>query len=94
MATRHLQGGAPASPALPLDVILSAIPSFPRPVLARLTARLIDHMDQLDGDPDLEPNGDELDGSLVEDEAGIFLSDYRGPGCIISDPGGTYGLDC
>jgi hypothetical protein len=51
-----------------LDVLLSSIPSFPRPVLSRLTARLIDRLDELDGDPDLEPepiepNGDEDDFS-------------------------------
>lgn len=43
---------------LPLDVMLSAIPSLPRPILARLTARMIDRMDELDGDSDLE-DGDE-----------------------------------
>lgn len=47
--TGRVPAGAP-----PLDVMLSVIPSLPRPILARLTARMIDRMDELDGDPDLE----------------------------------------
>lgn len=42
--------------ALPLDVLLSMIPSLPRAALDRLTERAIDRMDELDGDPDLEPD--------------------------------------
>jgi hypothetical protein len=34
--------------------VLGAIPSYPRPVIERLVARLIDHLDEQDGDPDLE----------------------------------------
>lgn len=34
--------------------ILAAIPSIPRSCLARLTERMIDRMDEIDGDPDLE----------------------------------------
>lgn len=65
MATRY-QGGASASPAFPpLDVLLSALPSLPRPVLSRLVARAIDRLDEMDGDPDLEdddpPGTDEPD---------------------------------
>jgi hypothetical protein len=35
-------------------MLLAALPSLPRAELARLTERLIDQMDMLDGDPDLE----------------------------------------
>lgn len=57
--------GAGAMPigALPLEALLSVIPSLPRPILARLTARLIDRLDEIDGDPDLE------DDDPGEDEA-------------------------
>lgn len=48
--------------------IFAAIPSLPRPYLARLTERMIDRLDEIDGDPDLEAYGDELDGSLAEDD--------------------------
>lgn len=75
--------------ALPLFAVLASIPSYPRPVIERLVAKLIDHLDEWDGDADLEPNGDELDGTDAEDEV---LHDFghnglHGPGCPISDPG-------
>lgn len=40
--------------ALPLSAVLASIPSYPRPVIERLVSRLIDHLDEADGDPDLE----------------------------------------
>lgn len=70
MATRADQPDA-------LALALSTIPSLPRPLLSRIVARAIERLDEIDGDPDLEPYGDELDGSMAEDEPGIFLSDYR-----------------
>lgn len=71
--------------------MLSAIPSLPRPVLARLTDEMIQRLDEIDGDSDLELNGDELDGTGGEDD---FIERYganmgggwSGPGCPISDP--------
>lgn len=38
--------------------LLTMIPSLPRAELSRLTERLIDRMDEIDGDPDLEPETD------------------------------------
>lgn len=38
----------------PVSIMLAAIPSLPRAELARLTTRMIDRMDDIDGDPDLE----------------------------------------
>ena len=73
---------------LPLNVLLSSIPSLPRRALDRLAQRAIDRLDELDGDPDLELNGDELDGSLGEDDFhSPSTSPWTGPGCPISDPG-------
>lgn len=43
-----------ASNTVPLDAILSAVPTLPRAVLSRLVARAIDRLDEIDGDPDLE----------------------------------------
>ncbi len=40
--------------ALPLDVMLAAIPSLPRAILNQLVDRAIEQMDADDGDPDLE----------------------------------------
>lgn len=44
--------------AVTVGQLLAAIPSLPRAELARLTERLIDRMDEMDGDPDLEPEQD------------------------------------
>jgi hypothetical protein len=42
----------------PLSAVLATIPSLPRPVLARLTARMIERLDEMDGDADEEPEED------------------------------------
>ena len=55
-----------ASP--PLDTLLGAIPSLPRPILDRLVERAIDYMDEIDGDADLEdddPPEDTNDAEIV-----------------------------
>ena len=39
-------------PDAPLRSFSAVLPGLPRPVLARLTARLIDRLDEIDGDPD------------------------------------------
>lgn len=63
MSARRTEGGASApsnvlpfgrASALPLSAVLASIPSYPRPVIERLVARLIDHLDEQDGDPDRE----------------------------------------
>ena len=56
MATRHRMGAS--APTLPLDVLFAALPSLPRRILSRLTACLIERLDEMDGDPDLEPEDD------------------------------------
>ncbi|WP_156416975.1 hypothetical protein [Sphingopyxis sp. H050] len=63
---------------LPLDLALDIIPSLPRPLLARMVARMIERLDELDGDPDLEPNGDEQDCSGGEDDRHPSLDRLRG----------------
>lgn len=73
----------------PLDVVLSAIPSLPRALLARLVERAIECLDEMDGDPDIEPNGDETDHSGGEDDCDPTCERILGlgPGCPLSDPG-------
>lgn len=44
--------------ATPLDVLLASVPSLPRAILSRLTARMIERLDEPDGDTDLEPEPD------------------------------------
>lgn len=49
--------------------LFAAIPSLPRAELARLTERMIDRMDEIDGDPDLERTfEDDEDGYDAEQE--------------------------
>ncbi len=61
-------GGAKA---LPLDLLLSSIPSLPRHVLDRLVERAIDRLDEMDGDPDDEPEVDCCDAADDEVRAGV-----------------------
>lgn len=73
---------------LPADIALSLIPSLPRPVLERLAQSIIDHLDDMDPDPDVEPNGDEQDGSQSEDDFMDHGERWKQePGCPIADPG-------
>ena len=53
---------------------------------ARFTPRLIERLDLTDGDPDVEANGDEMDGTFAEDDQGIVVAGY-GPGCETTDAG-------
>ncbi len=53
----------------PVSVMLAAIPSLPRAELAQLTMRMIDRMDDIDGDPELENlRDDDEDGHDHERE--------------------------
>lgn len=86
MPTRARNSGGPTG--LPLALIAQAIPKLTRHDLEALTERLIDYLDEQDSDPDIEPNGDELDGSNAEDDysGGSNTGIYSHPGCPIADP--------
>lgn len=87
MASRAFQGGASALPSPAL--LESAIRDLSRAELADLCEQLIDRLDYMDGDPDLEANGDEQDGSAgAEDDYGTTCNSgiYGYAGCPISDP--------
>ena len=70
----------------PLAYIMGT-PAAPLEAVRNTIQRAIDALDDIDGDPDLEPNGDELDGSLGEDDFCLHNA-LPGSGCPISDPGG------
>lgn len=55
MASRAIDPGR-ASP-LPLDLIARAIPKLTRYELAAVTERLIERLDEIDGDDDAEHDG-------------------------------------
>lgn len=79
----HAPGFGRAS-SLPLSAVLSSARSYPRPVIERLVSRLIEHLDEQDGDPDVE------DATDAEDEGlspfAQLWGAFAGPGCRISDP--------
>ena len=99
MATRAI--GAQSAPVInPLQFTLTPgmAPAAP---LMRMLARYdrakveafveisISLLDLIDGDPDIELNGDEEDGDLhAEDSFESFGGIGGGAGCPISDPGG------
>ncbi|KQM62699.1 hypothetical protein ASE75_13810 [Sphingomonas sp. Leaf17] len=67
--------------------MLAAIPSLSRAGLAQLTMRMIDRMDEIDGDPDFELHGDERDGSMGEDDFHMQNQNWMlHPGCPLADP--------
>lgn len=64
-----------------------ALPSLPQLDIA--IEALIELRNALDGDADVEPNGDELDGENAEDSFGPppgNVAAWAGPGCPIADP--------
>ncbi len=66
----------PPQQPVPLDLLLAAVPSLPRAILARLTARMIERLDEIDGYPDDEPEEDRCDAGDDEPIGGVSPS-YR-----------------
>lgn len=69
--------------SLPADIALSLIPSLPRAHLEQLVQRLVDRLDEEDGDPDLEDATDAEDDFSLSDDARDGWG--SGPGCILAD---------
>lgn len=84
MATRPVDHGRAS--ALPTALLAQAVPMLTKHELAALTERLIEQLDALDGDLDIEPNGDELDGTAGEDDFYPHRNSTAAPGCPVSDP--------
>lgn len=74
---------APAGP--PMPHIARILSRCDRDEIETFIGVAIDLLDKFDGDPDLEANGDELDGSGAEDDFCSHNPD--GPGCPIADAG-------
>lgn len=79
-------------PTAPLDTLLAVLPTLPRPLLARVAARLIDRLDEIDGDPDMEEDNEdrgidtgEPDYRPPPSHMRTHLRRLYGPGCIDSD---------
>ena len=82
--------------------LLTTIPSLPRPLLARITTRMIDRMDEIDGDADLEnlreddEPEDDMDLSGDDGCGPIALNGRHYWGSQDDDPGKSipvYGVD-
>jgi hypothetical protein len=83
-----MMGALASSPfaATPIEQILSR---FDRAQLEGFISVAIELLDIADGDLDVEPNGDELDGDMSEDDFCWQNANWIGaPGCPVSDPGG------
>lgn len=72
---------APAQ--VPIDALLSAIPSLPRRMLDRLVTTMIDHLDTIDGDPDFEDGDEDRCAAGDDDVPGESSGAIRNDG----DPG-------
>ena len=71
--------------ATPIERVLS---TFDRAQLSGFIEVALALLDLADGDPDIEPNGDELDGTAGEDDFYPHSNWLAQPGCPIGDPGG------
>ena len=67
----------------PMPAVMRTLSQFDRESLEGFIAVAIGLLDVVDGDPDTESNGDELDFSQSEE----CFADYcgTGPGCVASD---------
>jgi hypothetical protein len=86
MMASHAFAPLPAAALFPIGPALSAITRAPRAELEFLIERAIERLDAIDGDTDIEPNGDELDGGNGEDDFGPHNNILLGVGCPIADP--------
>ncbi len=80
---------APEFRQLDLEDQARALVKVPRARLEALATLFIAALDLVDGDPDIEANGDEQDGSFTEDDFCRHWAVETGAGCPISDPGGN-----
>jgi len=95
MAIAHLPPGTAGvirsdhfPPAAAARVAATLLSRHSATEIAEAVDVLVDVLDLLGGDPDIEPNGDELDGTNAEDEIGNNHLSHTDPGagCPISDP--------
>ena len=72
----------------PAPAVIAILSRFDRSQLEGFIEIAIELTETLDGDPDIELNGDEADGSLSEDDFNGHNCPMhlQGPGCPISDP--------
>lgn len=80
---RIVAGMHQVPPASLIDILG---PVQARVQLGEMVDAMIALLDTIDGDTDVELNGDEADGSMGEDDFCDHSDVHRYPGCPISDP--------
>ncbi|WP_230280719.1 hypothetical protein [Croceicoccus sp. Ery15] len=85
----HLSNSAIPLARQDIEAMLESVVAM-QTVTGEMALILTAALDRVDGDPDIEPNGDEQDGNLSEDDFCIHRPGMwgGGPGCPIADPGG------
>ncbi|WP_208632313.1 hypothetical protein [Rhizorhabdus wittichii] len=83
--------GRPTPPAAPIALppilaFITGVPMAPRQAVEQLIEQAIEALDLLDGDLDVELNGDEVDGINSEDDFWPHSNRQDTPGCPVSDP--------
>ena len=76
----------------PMPAVMRTLAQFDRLSLEGFISVAIGLLDVVDGDPDVEPNGDETDHSHSE-ECFIEYGPCYAPGCPVADPGGCTAED-
>ena len=84
IGTPTARNAVPVPPA----AIFRILSRFDRDQLAGFITVAIDVLDLAEPDSDLEPDGDELDGTAAEDDFYAHSKWLGEPGCPIADPGG------
>lgn len=87
MATATLRAESAPIKLPPVLAFIMGAPVAPRSAVERTIERAIEALDTIDGDPDLEPDGDETDGNGAEDDVCAWFAFDRGPGCAVADAG-------
>lgn len=91
MASLPLHAGRAS--ALPLNLIAQAVPMLSRNDLEALTERLIDRLDEIDGDSDLEDDDPAEDEHDAENEDGGGVCSYDLDQRVVRHWGGTWMTD-
>jgi len=83
----HMEKILPTPPDPRVARLMRVVGHFERDQIEQAVDSLIALLDAADGDPDVEPNGDELDGTYAEDDFVTHSTTDIGAGCPISDAG-------
>lgn len=72
---------------VPVDAMLSAIPKLPRAAIDRLVSRMIERLDELDGNPDAEPDDEDQCAAADDGCAPVVLNDRTLWGSVDEEQG-------